>query len=94
MFLACRRGKQTVFLEPNEGDSVQTALEALGEALGRAADSVALLHQGRLLAPNKVLQVSLPVAGKALQRLGVAGRGVARARRGCGGSIGSGTRDG
>lgn len=54
MFLACRRGKQTVFLEPSEADKVQKVIDVLADLLAKEPEQVALVHKGKMLENNKV----------------------------------------
>ncbi|EGD81062.1 hypothetical protein PTSG_11006 [Salpingoeca rosetta] len=56
LFLKVKRGKKSIFLEPNEGDKVQKAIDVIASVFEKDSDDVALVYQGKQLNPDKTFK--------------------------------------
>eukprot|EP00730_Choanoeca_flexa_P010175 TRINITY_DN1633_c0_g1_i2.p1 TRINITY_DN1633_c0_g1~~TRINITY_DN1633_c0_g1_i2.p1 ORF type:complete len:109 (+),score=18.06 TRINITY_DN1633_c0_g1_i2:35-361(+) len=53
VFIAAKRGKQTVFLEPNISDKIQTAVDIIADLVQKDGDDIALVYKDVVLDSNK-----------------------------------------
>ena len=50
-----KQKNKSIFLEPNEGDKVQKAVDVIASVFEKDPDDVAIVFQGKQLDPDKVI---------------------------------------
>ncbi|EDQ84672.1 uncharacterized protein MONBRDRAFT_39162, partial [Monosiga brevicollis MX1] len=75
LFLACKRDKQTVFLEPSETDKIQRSIDVIADLLQKDSDHVSLVYQGQRLDADHNAAVGSGTLAKLIVTFTVTSRG-------------------